>query len=52
MGLAPINDPTVNPGPLTAAVYKVPAAPAVAPVRRSGTPSGKQLRAVLNYLLK
>jgi ABC-type transporter Mla subunit MlaD len=52
MGLAPINNPTVNPGPLTAAVYKVPGAPAVAPVRRSGNPSGKQLRAVLTYLLK
>jgi ABC-type transporter Mla subunit MlaD len=51
-GLAPVNDPTVNPGPLTAAVYRATAVSGAAPVRRATNPSVQQLRTVLNYLLK
>jgi virulence factor Mce-like protein len=52
MGLAPINDPSVNPGPLTAAMYKVPGFSGAAPARRAKNPTAPQLRALLNYLLK
>jgi hypothetical protein len=52
MGLAPINDPGVNPGPLTAALYKVPSVSGTAPIARAKDPPVRQLRAVLDYLLK
>jgi phospholipid/cholesterol/gamma-HCH transport system substrate-binding protein len=52
MGLAPINDPTVNPGPLTAALHKVPSVSGTAPITRAKDPPVRQLRALLGYLLK
>jgi ABC-type transporter Mla subunit MlaD len=52
MGLAPINDPGINPGPLTAALSRVAGASGAAPTQRVNNPSVQQLRAVLSYLLK